>query len=197
MLKSDNKRQVVMHIEGIPNPHAIKFVLENGILTDRPYEFHHISQTKQSPLAAKLMMYRYVKRVLINRNYLTVLKDVIDSPSWNQIIPELRQLIQDHLSNNEPILYVGTQTLSHEDTNDAVIEIVQQVLDKRIRPAAQEDGGDILIESYKDGVLNLSMHGACFTCPYASNTLKDGVEALLSQMVPEIKKVTATDNGVH
>ncbi len=190
------KRQVIMHIEGVPNPNAIKFVLENGILTDQPYEFSHFSDTEHSPLVAKLMMYRYVKRVLLNRNYITIVKDPTSSPSWEQLVPELRNLIQQHLENNEPILYIGYEHLKHKRSDEVILNIATQILDKQIRPAAQEDGGDIVIDSYKDGVLNLSMHGACHHCPYASNTLKDGVQLLFSQIIPEIKKVTATENGV-
>ena len=75
------KRKAILHIEGVPNPNAMKFVLENGILTDTPYEFTSLADTMNSPLAQKLMMFRYIDRVMLNRNYITVVKQATSEPS--------------------------------------------------------------------------------------------------------------------
>lgn len=190
-------RKVQIHTEGVPNPEAIKIVLENGILTDRPYEFKNLNEAENSPLARRLLMLRYVDRVMINRNYITIVKNPQQSPSWEEILFEVRVLIQTHLEKNDPVLYIGSVSLDHVNSDDVVVSMVKDLLDKHIRPAAQEDGGDIVFESYHNGTLNLTMHGACHLCPYASQTMKQGVEPLLTQMIPEIQKVTATQNKVH
>lgn len=190
------KRKAILHVEGVPNPEAIKIVLENGVLSDKPYEFTTLSEAKEAPLARKLMMLRYVERVMINFNYVTIVKTKGSSPAWDDILFELKSLIQLHLEQDEPIMYVGTPPLKHARTEEEILEIVENILDKHIRPAAQEDGGDILVDSYDKGVINLSMHGACHLCPYAIQTLKQGVEPVLTQMVPEITRVTATANNV-
>ncbi|MEZ4825828.1 MAG: NifU family protein [Bacteroidia bacterium] len=189
-------RKVQLHIEGVPNPDAIKIVLENGILVDQPYEFSTLAEAEFSPIARKLLMFRYVKRVMLNHNYITILKDPGSNTSWDSILFELRAIIQQHLESNQPILYIGSVPVTHALTDDVIVEMVRDLLDRHIRPAAQEDGGDIVFESYTDGVLNLTMHGACHRCPYASQTMKQGVEPLLTQMMPEIRKVTATANQV-
>ena len=191
-----NNRQVHLHVEGVPNPNSMKFVLENGILVDRPYEFNNLNEASQSPLARKLLMLRYVDKVLINRNYVSVLKLAKESQPWRELVFEVKMLIQQHLERNEPIMYIGTQALHHTPSEDPIIDMVRQLLDRQIRPAAQEDGGDILFESYNDGILNLTMHGSCHGCPYVLNTMKDGVEKLITQMIPEVKRVTATGNNV-
>ena len=190
-------RRVHLHVEGVPNPNAMKFVLENGILVDQPYEFSDLTEAAQSPLARKLLMLRYVDRVMINRNYITVLKVVKESLPWKDLLFEVRMLIQQHLERNDPILYIGTRALRHIPSEDAVIVMVRELLDRQVRPAAQEDGGDILFESYRNGILNLTMHGSCHGCPYVMNTMKDGVEKLITHMIPEVKRVTATANNVH
>lgn len=190
------KRTAIIHIEGVPNPNAMKFVLENGILAEEPYEFQSYKEAEDSPLAKKLLMLRYIERVMINQNAITIVKKEQPEPSWKQVALELKMMVQQHLEANDPILYVGAEHLQHPKEEDAIIQVVTQLLDKHIRPAAQEDGGDIVFDSYKDGILNLSMHGACFRCPYAINTMKDGVEKVILSMVPEVKKVTAVGNGV-
>lgn len=189
-------RKVQLHIEGVPNPDAIKIVLENGILVDKPYEFSSLAEAESSPLARRLLMYRYVQRVMLNHNYITILKDPKNNTSWQDILFEVRAMIQQHLESNQPIIYIGSKPIEHVSSDDVIVEMVRDLLDKHIRPAAQEDGGDIVFESYDNGVLNLTMHGACHKCPYAHQTMKDGVEPLLTQLMPEIKKVTATANHV-
>ena len=192
----DMKRTAILHIEGVPNPNAMKFVLENGILSEEPYEYRSFREAEDSPLAKKLLMLRYIDRVMIHQNAITIVKKATPEPSWKDVALELKMMVQQHLEANDPILYVGAQPLQHPRSTEMVVDIVTQLLNKHIRPAAQEDGGDILFQSYEDGVLNLSMHGACHQCPYARNTLKDGVEKVILSMVPEVKQVTAVENGV-
>ena len=64
---------------------------------------------------------------------------------------------------------------------------------KTIRPALQADGGDIELVDVVDGVVKVRLKGACAGCPHAAMTLKQGVERILRQNVPEIKKVEAVE----
>ena len=189
------KRSAIMHIEGVPNPNAMKFVLENGILVDQPYEFVTFPETEHAPLARKLMLLRYVERVLFHRNYITVLK-TSGQPEWKEVLADVRSLIQQHLEQNEPILYLGVEAIRHQRSDDIIVEMVKELLEKYVRPAAQEDGGDILFDSYAKGIVNLSMHGSCHGCPYVNQTLKQGVETMLTSAIPEVKQVIATGNNV-
>jgi Fe-S cluster biogenesis protein NfuA len=176
-------------MEGVPNPNAMKFVLENGILTEQPYEFTSYAAAADAPLAKKLLMLRFVDRVLIYYNHITVLKNPRNSPSWDEVVPQIRGIIQEHLSNDEPIIYVGVEARGHQLHDDVVAEMARNILDRGVRPAAQADGGDILFERFHDGVLEVSMHGACHECPYVHQTIKQGVEPMMMQLLPEVKSV--------
>ena len=61
----------------------------------------------------------------------------------------------------------------------------------QIRPALQADGGDVELIDVKDGVVSLKLKGACGGCPMASVTLRQGIERVLKEQVPEVKKVIA------
>lgn len=183
------KRKVHLHIEGVPNPNAMKFVLENGLLTDKPYEFKTYAEAKVSPLAQKIMTLRYVERVMLNQNYVTVVKQAQNSPDWKAVLFEIRVIISQHLENNDPILYVGSEALDHIPSDDIAVTMAVDLMNKYIRPAAQEDGGDIIFEKYEKGVLTVSMHGACYKCPHIMSTIKKGLEPVLQGMIPEIKEV--------
>lgn len=68
-------------------------------------------------------------------------------------------------------------------------EKVQTVLEK-IRPMLQADGGDVtLIDVDEDGTVKVKLMGACGSCPMSTMTLKNGIERLLKQEIPEIKEV--------
>ncbi|MGB4592450.1 MAG: NifU family protein [Coriobacteriia bacterium] len=68
-------------------------------------------------------------------------------------------------------------------------ERVQEALDK-IRPALQADGGDVeLVDVTEDGVVKVALQGACRGCPMSQLTLANGVERVIKQEVPEVKRV--------
>ncbi|MCG6980420.1 MAG: NifU family protein [Deltaproteobacteria bacterium] len=68
-------------------------------------------------------------------------------------------------------------------------EQIEQALDK-IRPALQRDGGDIeLVEVEENGIVKVRLTGACGGCPMSQMTLKQGVERIVKQLVPEVKAV--------
>jgi Fe-S cluster biogenesis protein NfuA len=69
-------------------------------------------------------------------------------------------------------------------------EKVAAVLEQ-VRPALLADGGDVRLVDVKDGVVKLKLTGACHGCPMASMTLKNGIERVLKEQVPEVKEVVA------
>ncbi len=70
-------------------------------------------------------------------------------------------------------------------------EKVEAVLGK-IRPALQNDGGDVeLVDVDDQGIVKVRLQGACSGCPMASMTLKNGIEKVLKESIPEVKEVVA------
>ena len=68
-------------------------------------------------------------------------------------------------------------------------EKVETVLQK-IRPVLQADGGDVtLIAVEDDGTVKVKLMGACGSCPMSTMTLKNGIERLLKQEIPQVKEV--------
>lgn len=75
-----------------------------------------------------------------------------------------------------------------------VVEEVKKILNK-IRPYLNSEGGDLDFIDYKDGVVYIRMLGACMDCGALDSTLKDGIEALLVENVPDvIEVVNVTDD---
>jgi len=69
-------------------------------------------------------------------------------------------------------------------------EKVEAVLNK-IRPSLMSDGGDVELIDVSDGTVKVKLTGACAGCPMSTLTLKMGIEQVLKQEIPEVKRVVA------
>lgn len=67
-------------------------------------------------------------------------------------------------------------------------EKVEAVLAK-IRPMLQADGGDVELVDVVDGAVTVRLQGACSGCPMSQMTLKNGIERLLKEEIPEVTSV--------
>ena len=67
-------------------------------------------------------------------------------------------------------------------------EKIQEAIDK-IKPMLQADGGDVEFVDYEDGIVKVRLQGACAGCPMSQMTVKNGIERVLKQEIPEIKSV--------
>ena len=72
--------------------------------------------------------------------------------------------------------------------NKNVEKRIIEVLDK-IRPYLENDGGSVKFNRFENGVVYVSLIGACSNCPMAAMTLQDGVESALISEIPEVIKV--------
>ena len=69
---------------------------------------------------------------------------------------------------------------------------INSVLDQ-IRPYLENDGGNVELIKFEDGVVYIKMLGACSNCAYIDYTIKDGIEEMLINEIPEVKKVINVD----
>jgi len=62
----------------------------------------------------------------------------------------------------------------------------------KIRPALQADGGDVeLVDVTEEGIVKLRLKGSCAGCPMSAMTLKNGIERVLKEEIPEVKEVVS------
>jgi len=71
---------------------------------------------------------------------------------------------------------------------ESIQKRVQNALDE-IRPQIQLDGGDVELVAVEKQTVKVRLTGHCAGCPMSAMTLKNGVEALIKERVPEIQKV--------
>ena len=73
--------------------------------------------------------------------------------------------------------------------NDEHIEArIREIIDE-LKPFLISDGGSLEFISYKDGIVYVSLGGACVDCDYLDVTLKDGIEQMIMNEIDEVKEV--------
>ena len=82
------------------------------------------------------------------------------------------------------------------DEDSDTVAMIKELLDTRIRPTVQEDGGDIVYMGFDDGVVKLKMQGSCTSCPSSIVTLKNGVQNMLQFYIPEVRGKGKIPDGI-
>nr|XP_015202057.1 PREDICTED: NFU1 iron-sulfur cluster scaffold homolog, mitochondrial-like [Lepisosteus oculatus] len=96
-------------------------------------------------------------------------------------------------SNSFPFLIAIAQS---EEDEDEVVAMIKELLDTRIRPTVQEDGGDVIFKGFEDGTVKLKLVGSCTGCPSSSVTLKNGIQNMLQFYIPEVDEVEQVQDEV-
>jgi Fe-S cluster biogenesis protein NfuA len=80
-------------------------------------------------------------------------------------------------------------SLAYDENDSEVVSMIKELLETRIRPAIQEDGGDIELRGFENGIVMLKLRGACRTCDSSTVTLKNGIESMLMHYVSSFQRV--------
>jgi len=194
---------VSVYAESTPNPSSMRFVANKLLLEDGAMlEFNAAEEAEGiSPLAAKVFNLPFVDKVFISNNFLTVTKN--DKVTWDLVQLELREYIQGFLRESGQVIEAGAATskvqeavekaYDHAPPQGDMDKQIIMALDEYVRPAVEGDGGHIAFHSFKDGVVTVTLRGACSGCPSSTITLKQGIETLLKQMVPGVTEVVAEE----
>lgn len=192
-----------IYAESTPNPEVMKFV-SNRMLGDKSLEILNASEAKEIPIAYELFKLPFVKSVFISSNFVSVTKT--ENVEWQDIALQLRTYITDFLNSIEIINHTESITSNIKENSEPIKnqkkeekkefegseKEIANLLDEYIRPAVEGDGGSITLHSFTDGVVSVTLSGACNGCPSSTVTLKQGIEGLLKQkMGDKIKEVVA------
>ena len=186
--------------ETTPNPSSLKFLPNRPVMDAGTREFSNPEDAVASPLAEALFDIGEVTNVFFGSDFVTV--TAAPGVSWTELKPQVLAILLDHFISEAPLFAPGTaagitvpgeDALVVEESGDDgdIIEQINELLNERVRPAVAGDGGDIQYRGYRDGIVYLTMQGACSGCPSSSATLKHGIEGLLKHYIPEVTEVRA------
>jgi Fe-S cluster biogenesis protein NfuA len=175
--------------EQTPNPSTLKFLPGRVVMEKGTLDFADVASARNSPLARRLFAIEGVERVFFGSDFVTVSKT--PDRDWQVLKPSILGGIMEHYTSGEPVVVAEAQAAEAAVEDDEVVAQIKELLETRVRPAVAQDGGDIVFQDFRDGVVYLHMQGSCSGCPSSTATLKMGIENLLKHYVPEVVEVQA------
>jgi len=173
--------------EETPNPATMKFLPGREVMGQGTLDAQKPEDALKSPLARRLFLIEGVSAVFLGGDFISVTKD--EDRSWANMKPTILSAIMDHFLAGQPVIEGCCCASPCGAESDPVIAKIKDLLDHKVRPAVAQDGGDITFHKFEEGVVYLTLRGACAGCPSATMTLKAGVEKLLKHYVPEVTEV--------
>ncbi|WP_312420636.1 NifU family protein [Epilithonimonas sp.] len=195
------KEAYQIYSEMTPNPAVMKFI-SSKMLMDGFIEVKNREEAEEVPLAKELYdAFDFVKEVYVSDNFVAVTKD--DQFQWHEIMNQVRSFIAEFLqagktiSNLEPHAHENPvlKIINREYTNDE--QKISDILNEYVAPAVENDGGKISLIEYdgENKTARMLLQGACSGCPSSTATLKNGIQNILKQFVPELVENVEAVNG--
>lgn len=202
IIKEQVKIPYTLYAEMTPNPLVMRFV-SNQLLSDKMVEVKGLENAKQVPLAESILSeFEQVGEVFISENYVSItVKEQLD---WQLFALELRQFILTYLQSGKelinddytPVKDKNIEIIEQKEYTDVEKEI-KRILKEYVQPAVANDGGNIALLEFDEEskTAKMLLQGACSGCPSSTITLKNGIEGILKEMMPNVVENVIAVNG--
>jgi len=180
--------------EAMPDPLRMKFFPGETVIASGVAEFPDEEAAERSPLATRLFQVDGVDGVILYDEFLTVARE--DGADWQMLKPLILGAIMDHYTSGEEAV-LGRPGAPSDETADGeqedypfedseddreIIDQVVELMESRVRPAAEQMGGDVIYKGFKDGTVFVEFVGPTMA-------LASGMSNVLAHYVPEVKLV--------
>lgn len=181
-------------IQPTPNPNALKFILDKTVKSEGKVSFKTPSDCKDIPLAEALFDLRGVDQLHFFQNVVTVSKFTFEP--WESLEPTVVNTLENMFEQHNPDFTVVDPVAERRKKLPPELLAIEEILDKRIRPGLQGDGGDLECVSFEAPVLMIKYEGACGTCPSSTTGTLQAIRAILQdEYDPEIEVYTLAPDG--
>ncbi|XP_016133474.1 NFU1 iron-sulfur cluster scaffold homolog, mitochondrial-like isoform X2 [Sinocyclocheilus grahami] len=189
-------RNLSVLTQDTPNPRSLKFLPGKPVLGMGTRDFPASNSAEGSPLAKDLFQIEGIKSVFYGPDFITLTK-TDDDVEWTDIKRHAIEVITKFFESGEAITAGATHAESSvTEDDDEIVLMIKELLDTRIRPTVQEDGGDVIFKGFEDGTVKLKLVGSCTGCPSSTVTLKNGIQNMLQFYIPEVDKVEQVEDEV-
>jgi len=173
-----------------PNPETLKFKVSKDLLKSNGIEFKRVEDAQENKFIEELFGIDGVKSIFVGSNFVSITKKT--QAVWGQLKAKILIFLVDYLNSHEIIFNEKKIQIENDDNNlikDKTSKKIKDIIDAKVRPAVARDGGDIIFRNFKNGIVYLTLKGACAGCPSSTATLKQGIENLLKHYFPEVQSV--------
>jgi Fe-S cluster biogenesis protein NfuA len=162
-------------------------------LVDRPVyqgvrRFTSRTEAEGSPLAEALYAIPGVSEIIVSASLVTVVKDTADP--WQVVGKSVGVAIRQALSGGTAaVVDKEPATGAARQTDDELYERVNDLFEQQVNPMVARHGGRVELIDVQDAIVLLRMGGGCQGCGMASVTLRQGIEGVLTEHIPEVKGI--------
>ncbi|KAJ1624573.1 scaffold protein Nfu/NifU N terminal-domain-containing protein [Pavlovales sp. CCMP2436] len=190
------RRSLFIQTESTPNPESLKFLPGKPVLESGTAQFRSYAEAQVSPLAKRLFKIEGVKSVFFAQEFITITKD--PDTAWSVVKPHVFSQVMDFYAEGGKVLddvSTGASDTAITDDDSEIVAMIKELIETRVRPSVQDDGGDIVFKSFNEesGVVLVQLQGSCSGCPSSTVTLKSGIENMMMHYIPEVTSVESID----
>ena len=181
----------IAEIDDTPNPNAVKFTLHEPLTWGISHSYENADQASGDALASALFAIEHVSNVFYVDRWLTVTQD--GGADW----PELVRLIAVPLraapaaaAQSAASVFASRASIADLSEQDQErLKVISELLDQRIRPSLQADGGDLHVVGLAGNYLSIHYQGACGSCPSSISGTLSAIGNLVRMIEPDIEVV--------
>ncbi len=172
-----------------------KFVVDRPVHPTGLRRFASREEAAGSPLAEALFAIPGITEMVVSGSVITLAK-ATPTP-WQAIGKSVGQAIRAVLASDvAPIAERAADTMASRFTDDELYERVHDLFEQQVNPMVARHGGMVELIDVQDAVVLLRMGGGCQGCGMASVTLRQGIEGMLNEHIPDVKGIVdITDHG--
>lgn len=178
---------MIQDVDLTPNPHALKFVLNEKLLNFEKRQFSKKEDAENDPFAKGIFAIEGVVSVFYMDKFVSIEK--AKNYSWGQI----QRPFIDFLKSFDKTLIPEEVVVQHtEEETSELLKKINALLNEKVRPALANDGGGLQVLGMEGNIVKIRYQGACGSCPSSINGTLNAIEKLLQRDVdPNLNVIPA------
>ena len=184
----------IADLESTPNPNARKFILKEPLTYGVARSFENAAEAASDELASRLFGIEHVTSVFYVDNWITVTQD--GAADWQDLLRKIAVPVREAPAAEsqsqeyaQAAAWLAQDDSNLSETDRAKLIQINELLDERVRPYLQGDGGDLYVVGLEDNVLQVHYQGACGSCPSSISGTLAGITGLVREIDPDLDVV--------
>ena len=183
-------------------PDTLKLQVNRTLLpSGQRREYRSAEEAADAPLARVLLETEGTRGVVLESVFITVAMD--EQGDWEEIMKIVPQKIRKFFAaggtavqTESPAAPTGKYKFGFRQVNgrprEEQLQIVQKLFDEEVNPAVASHGGSFTLMDIQENKVYVQLGGGCQGCGMANVTLRQGVEARLREVLPEMEALVDT-----
>jgi len=167
---------MVQDVDLTPNPHALKFILNEKLLNVETRQYSNKEEAESDPFAKGIFEIDGVVSVFYMDKFVSIEK--LKDANWGQI---QRPFINFLKTFDKSLIPEEKENIVSDENTNELLRQINEILDQRVRPALAGDGGGLQVLGLDGYTVKIRYQGACGSCPTSISATLAAIEGLLKR----------------